>query len=36
MKDVILTSVLKKVDVAVFDFITSVNDKKFAGGPEGL
>jgi len=32
VKDVILTSALKKVDVAVFDFITSVNDKKFQAG----
>jgi basic membrane protein A len=34
VKDVILTSALKKVDVAVFDFITSVNDKKFQAGPK--
>jgi basic membrane protein A and related proteins len=32
VKDVIMTSMLKKVDVAVFDFITSVNDKKFVAG----
>jgi basic membrane protein A len=32
VKDVILTSALKKVDVAVFDFITSVNDNKFQAG----
>jgi basic membrane protein A and related proteins len=32
VKDVILTSALKKVDVAVFDFITSVNDNKFVAG----
>ena len=27
-----MTSMLKKVDVAVFDFISSVNDGKFAAG----
>ncbi|MDQ1619719.1 MAG: basic rane protein [Actinomycetota bacterium] len=32
VKDVILTSMLKKVDVAVFDFVSSVNDKKFVAG----
>jgi basic membrane protein A len=32
VKDVILTSMLKKVDVAVYDFITSVKDGKFAAG----
>jgi basic membrane protein A len=32
VKDVIITSMLKKVDVAVFDFITSVKDSKFAAG----
>ena len=32
VKDVIMTSTLKKVDVAVFDFITSVNDNKFEAG----
>jgi basic membrane protein A and related proteins len=34
VKDVIITSMLKKVDVAVFDFITSVKDSKFAAGPK--
>ena len=33
VKDVIITSMLKKVDVAVFDFIQSVVDGKFAAGP---
>lgn len=32
VKDVIITSMLKKVDVAVLDFITSVKDGKFASG----
>ena len=32
VKDVIMTSMLKKVDVAVYDFITSVNDDKFTAG----
>ncbi|MFZ5852745.1 MAG: BMP family lipoprotein [Actinomycetota bacterium] len=32
VRDVILTSMLKKVDVAVFDFIKSVNDKSFTAG----
>lgn len=32
VKDVIITSMLKKVDVAVHDFITSVKDGKFANG----
>jgi basic membrane protein A len=32
VKDVIMTSMLKKVDVAVYDFITSVNDDKFKAG----
>src|SRR5262249_10354162 len=32
VKDVIMTSMIKKVDVAVFDFITSVKDDKFAAG----
>jgi basic membrane protein A len=32
VKDVIITSMLKKVDVAVGDFITSVKDGKFANG----
>ena len=32
VKDVIMTSMLKKVDVAVFDFISSVNDDKFTAG----
>jgi basic membrane protein A len=34
VKDVILTSMLKKVDVAVLDFITSVNGGNFAAGPK--
>jgi len=33
VKDVIITSMLKKVDVAVFDFIQSVVDGNFAAGP---
>lgn len=32
VKDVIITSMLKKVDVAVGDFITSVKDSKFVNG----
>jgi basic membrane protein A and related proteins len=32
VKDVIITSMLKQVDVAVLDFITSVKDNKFAAG----
>jgi basic membrane protein A and related proteins len=32
VKDVIMTSMLKKVDVAVFDFISSVNDGNFTAG----
>jgi basic membrane protein A and related proteins len=32
VRDVIITSMLKKVDVAVFDFITSVNDGAFKAG----
>jgi basic membrane protein A and related proteins len=32
LKDVIMTSMIKKVDVAVYDFITSVKDNKFAAG----
>jgi len=32
VQSVIMTSMLKKVDVAVFDFISSVNDGKFAAG----
>lgn len=32
VKDVIITSMLKKVDVAVLDFITAVKDSKFAAG----
>ena len=32
VKDVIMTSMLKKVDVAVFDFISQVNDDKFTAG----
>ena len=32
VKDVIMTSMLKKVDVAVFDFINSVNDGNFTAG----
>jgi basic membrane protein A len=32
VKDVIITSMLKKVDVAVLDFITAVKDGKFANG----
>jgi basic membrane protein A and related proteins len=32
VRDVILTSMLKKVDVAVFDFIKSVNDNSFKPG----
>ena len=32
VKSVIITSMLKKVDVAVLDFITSVKDGKFAAG----
>jgi basic membrane protein A len=32
VKDVIMTSMIKKVDVAVYDFITSVKDDKFAAG----
>jgi basic membrane protein A len=34
VKDVIMTSMLKKVDVAVFDFINSVNGGNFAAGPK--
>jgi basic membrane protein A len=33
VKDVIMTSMLKKVDVAVYDFIKSVVDNKFTAGP---
>src|SRR6185295_19064711 len=33
VKDVIMTSLLKKVDVAVYDFIKSVVDDKFTAGP---
>lgn len=32
VRDVIITSMLKKVDVAVFDFIKSVSDDTFQGG----
>ena len=32
VKDVIMTSMLKKVDVAVFDFISQVNDGNFTAG----
>jgi len=32
VKDVIMTSMIKKVDVAVYDFITSIKDNKFAAG----
>jgi basic membrane protein A len=32
VKDVIITSMIKKVDVAVYDFIKSVKDGKFAAG----
>ena len=32
VKDVIITSMLKQVDVAVFGFITAVKDNKFASG----
>ena len=32
VKDVIMTSMLKKVDVAVYDFITQVNDGNFTAG----
>jgi len=32
VKDVIITSMVKNVDVAVFDFISSVKDGKFAAG----
>ncbi len=32
VQDVILTSMLKKVDVAVFDFISAVNDGNFPAG----
>ena len=32
VKDVIMTSMLKKVDVAVYDFINQVNDNKFTAG----
>lgn len=32
VKDVIITSMIKKVDVAVFDFIKSVQDGKFTAG----
>ncbi len=32
VKDVIMTSMIKKVDVAVYDFITSIKDDKFAAG----
>ena len=32
VKDVIMTSMIKKVDVAVFDYITSIKDGKFQGG----
>jgi basic membrane protein A len=32
LKDVILTSMLKRVDVAVFDFVKGVSDGKFAAG----
>ena len=33
VKDVIITSMLKKVDVAVYDFISSVVDGNFTAGP---
>jgi basic membrane protein A len=32
VKDVIMTSMLKKVDVAVYDFITSMSEDKFTAG----
>jgi basic membrane protein A len=32
VKDVIITSMVKKVDLAVYDFIVSVKDNKFAAG----
>ena len=32
VNDVIMTSMLKKVDVAVYDFISKVNDDKFTAG----
>jgi basic membrane protein A len=32
VKDVIMTSMIKKVDVAVFDYITSIKDGKFQAG----
>ncbi len=32
VRDVIMTSMLKQVDVAVFDFVKSVNDNKFVAG----
>jgi len=34
VRDVIITSMLKKVDVAVFDFIKSVNDGTVQAGPK--
>ncbi|HEV2781052.1 MAG TPA: BMP family ABC transporter substrate-binding protein [Actinophytocola sp.] len=34
VKDVIITSMLKQVDVAVYDFIKSVKENKFAAGPK--
>lgn len=33
LQDVIMTSMLKKVDVAVFDFISSVSEDTFTAGP---
>jgi basic membrane protein A len=34
VKDVIMTSMLKKVDVAVFDYLKAANEKTFADGPK--
>jgi basic membrane protein A len=33
VRDVIITSMLKKVDVAVFDFIKTMTDDSFKAGP---
>jgi basic membrane protein A len=34
VKDVIITSMLKQVDVAIVDFVTAMKDNKFVAGPK--
>jgi basic membrane protein A len=36
VRDVILTSMIKKVDVGVYDFIKSIADDKFAAGEKSF